>query len=281
MWSRAEIKAKAKTMLKGIYWQAFLVSFVIVFAGGSHGGGSISLGGGGSGGRDDSTSGYEQNVGSAEYNGIDNYDSTQYAETESDPEYAVRFLTFFLIILLVVVVITIIVMLLRIFIGYPLEVGGRKYYIKAAEGESRMGYLGDCFKGGKYGKILGAMLLRDVYTFLWFLLLFIPGLVKRYAYRMVPYILADNPEIGAKRAIELSNQMTKGQKFNIFVLDLSFIGWYILGTLALLIGVLFVKPYDDATNVQLYFALREDAIAQGLTTKAEMNIVEEIDYFEF
>ena len=93
-----------------------------------------------------------------------------------------------------------------------------------------------------------------------------------YAYRMVPYILADNPNIGHRRAIDLSNQMTMGEKFEIFVLDLSFLGWYLLGVLAFGIGVLFVQPYYDATNAELYFELRQQALDRGLTTAEELRL---------
>jgi uncharacterized membrane protein len=91
---------------------------------------------------------------------------------------------------------------------------------------------------------------------------------------MVPYILADNPNIGYARAIELSNQMTKGNKFRIWVLDLSFIGWYILGLLAFVIGIIFVIPYVNSTNAELYIELRKNAFRNGLCTYKELNIAE-------
>lgn len=118
------------------------------------------------------------------------------------------------------------------------------------------------------------MLYKSVLIILWTLLLIIPGIIKSYAYRMVPYILADNPEISHKRAIEISNAMTYGQKFDIFVLDLSFIGWYILGALALGIGVLFVNPYVNATEAELYLVLRQEAIDTGICSQEELNIGE-------
>lgn len=114
------------------------------------------------------------------------------------------------------------------------------------------------------------MLRRGVQIFLWYLLLIIPGIVKSYAYRMVPYILADNPNIGSKEAIKLSNEMTNGHKFNMFVLDISFIGWYLLGILALIVGVLFVLPYVNATEAELYLALRKDALEKGFCSNQDL-----------
>ena len=75
---------------------------------------------------------------------------------------------------------------------------------------------------------------------------------------MVPYILVENPNIEPSKAIRQSIQMTDGHKMNMFILDLSFLGWYILGTLMLGIGVLFVNPYYEATYAQLYVSLKDD-----------------------
>jgi uncharacterized membrane protein len=236
------LKEKAKGVLKGNYWKAFVVSLVLLFAGAN------TRGGGSSGGRE----------------GFNRYRG----------EINERTLVVIGFIILIVAIIAIIAIAIRIFAGYMLEVGGRKFFIRAAEGETNMGYLGYAFSEGRYFNVLLTMLLRSVYTFLWSLLLIIPGIVKSYAYRMVPYILADNPQIGRRRAIELSNEMTNGEKWNMFVLDLSFLGWYLLGVIALGVGVLFVHPYEDATNAELYLVLRDSAIESGLTTYEELNLVD-------
>ena len=68
------------------------------------------------------------------------------------------------------------------------------------------------------------MLLKDIFLCLWSLLFIIPGIIKAYSNAMVPYVLADNPELGAKEAITLSHKMMNGSKWRAFVLDLSFIG---------------------------------------------------------
>ncbi|MCR1933167.1 DUF975 family protein [Clostridium tepidum] len=244
MWTREHIKKRAKRMLSLNYWKAFLVSLVI----------SIAT--------------------------LDNYGEVKNNVNKFNDEYTIFNNTIFdeLISLaeefmVFLASIAIILIILRVILGYMLEVGGRKFFIKASEGETNMEYLGYCFKKGSYFRVLLTMLLRSIYTFLWFLLLIIPGIVKTYAYSMVPYILADNPEIGAERAIQLSNRMTDGEKWDMFVLDLSFIGWYIIGALALGIGVLFVNPYVDATKAELYLILRKKAIDNKLTSYEELNIV--------
>ena len=155
-------------------------------------------------------------------------------------------------------------------IGYPLEVGGRKYFILSSQGDVNLGYLGFAFQRGRYLNVILIMFYRGLLIFLWTLLLIIPGIVKSYAYRMVPYILADNPRIDYRRAVELSNQMTMGYKLDIFILDLSFIGWYLLGALAFGIGILFVRPYEDTTNAELYLVLRKNALEQGMCAYEEL-----------
>ena len=117
--------------------------------------------------------------------------------------------------------------------------------------------------------IIKAMLYKGVLNFLWYLLLIIPGIVKSYAYMMVPYILAENPNIGYKRALELSDQMTYGHKLNIFVLRLSFFGWYFLGVMCCCVGVIFVVPYENATMAELYLVLKGQAIDKEICSREE------------
>lgn len=241
MWDRVELKTKAKEVLKKNYWKAFLISFIIALVGGDSSGGGTA-----------NSNQVRWNMG----HGNINFD------------FVIGALTIGIIIIAFL-------SLIRIFLGYVLEVSGRKFFIRAAENDSDMNYLGFGFSSTRYIEIIKTMLLKGVLTFLWILLLIIPGIVKSYAYRMVPYILADNPNIGCRRAIELSNEMTMGHKFDIFVLDLSFLGWYLLGALLFGIGTLFVRPYDNATNAELYLELRENAVRSGMCTCGELNLSSE------
>jgi uncharacterized membrane protein len=241
MWSRVELKTRAKVVLKKYYWKMFAVSMVILLAGGSEHGGDSG-----------NSNSREKFVGTI------------------SPEMAI----FLKKMAVIFSIMAIVLLILRIVVGYTLEVGGRKFFIRAAEDECNFSYLGLYFRQGRYGGVVGTMFTRTIYLILWTLLLIIPGIIKSYAYRMVPYILADNPSIGTSRAIELSNEMTNGEKWNMFVLDLSFIGWYLLGLLALGIGVLFVMPYEDATKAELYLHLRERAVERGFTSTSELNLIE-------
>lgn len=105
------------------------------------------------------------------------------------------------------------------------------------------------------GNVL-VMFMKSLFVFLWSLLFLIPGIIKSYEYRFVAYIVAENPGIDYKTALAVSRDMTYGHKGAMFVLDLSFIGWFLLGGLLCGIGVLFVYPYYDATYAQLYLRLK-------------------------
>lgn len=251
MWSRKELKDRAKAVLRQIYWSAFGVSVVIAIAGGGNRWGS---GGGGS------RSNYSRNSSFSDIQSS-NFDWTVIS-----------------IILIAVMIAAAVILCLRIFIGYSLEVGGRKFFVQSAQYRNNKGCFSFGFDRQNYTGIIQTMFVKGLFTFLWTLLLIIPGIVKSYAYRMVPYILADNPNIGVSRAISLSNEMTRGHKFDMFVLDLSFIGWYLLGILALGVGVLFVMPYENATNAELYLVLRENAIRSSMCREDEL-LLNQPSYF--
>ena len=96
---------------------------------------------------------------------------------------------------------------------------------------------------------------RGLFTFLWSLLFCIPGIIKAYAYSMAYFVKADHPEYGWNQCLKTSIALMKGNKWRLFVLDLSFIGWYLVGALCLGIGTLWVTPYHQAAHAQFYCGL--------------------------
>ena len=90
----------------------------------------------------------------------------------------------------------------------------------------------------------------------------IGGVILNYAYAMVPYLLRDYPELGAREALRTSSQMMKGHKWDLFVLDLSFIGWILLGIMTAGIGLLWVAPYMDTTHAAFYEDLKNECIEE-------------------
>jgi uncharacterized membrane protein len=254
MWTRAELKTRAKAVLKTNYLIAFLMSLVLSLSG--YGGSS------GTGGAGSSNNGSIRNNINIDYNNFNNdYFDWNFLYNIFDRSE----------VFIIMFAITIITIAYRILIGFQFEVGSRKFFVQSADFKDNTGCIRYAFDGQNYKGIMSTMLLKGIYNFLWFLLLIIPGIIKFYAYRMVPYILADNPNIGASRAIELSKEMMDGNKFSLFVLDISFIGWYFLGALLFGIGVLFVNPYVNATEAELYLVLRRKIFDNNLLNYSEIN----------
>lgn len=109
-----------------------------------------------------------------------------------------------------------------------------------------------------YMNVIKTEFIGDVYIFLWSLLLVIPGIIKSYEYRMVPFILAESPTMETREVLELSRNIMYGNKWQAFLLDMSFIPWHILGVVTLGIGeILYVNPYTNLTDACLYRKLKE------------------------
>ena len=109
----------------------------------------------------------------------------------------------------------------------------------------------------QYVRITLAELLKGIYVLLWMLLLIIPGIVKDYSYAMTEFILKDHPEMSGEEAICQSMKMMQGHKMQLFLLDLSMIGWFILSCLTLGIGFLFLIPYNNSAHAHFYEDLKE------------------------
>ena len=224
MINRKELKENAKKVLKPIYWKSFLVSLILLFATGNFGnyGGS-----------------------NTNFNNNGNIDNIQNLGKMDGNVWAIIFGTGLFAVIISIV--------LRIFVKNPLEVGCRKYFIDTGEsGTNDLNSISFGFKKENYKNVIKVMFFKNLYVFLWSLLFIIPGIIKSYSYKFVPYLLAENPNMKKNKAISLSKILTDGKKIDMCILDLSFIGWYLLGTLALFIGVLFVYPYYNATYAQLY-----------------------------
>lgn len=116
----------------------------------------------------------------------------------------------------------------------------------------------DGFRGGRYTRVFCAIFLVNLFTFLWALLLIIPGIMKAFSYALTPYIIMDEPELTARQAITRSCEIMEGRRWKLFCLYLSFIGWGILSLLTFGIGFLWLLPYMNASFAAFY----EDARAE-------------------
>lgn len=159
---------------------------------------------------------------------------------------------------------------IRLFVSRPVQIGEARFDTLCSYGVMDFKEVFTPFKAGHLVDNAVAMLLRDIKVVLWSLLFIIPGICKSYEYFMIPYILAENPAVNEKRAFEISRNTTYGEKGTMFRLDLSFIGWYLLGIMGLGIGILFVIPYHRAARAELYGALRLKAVKEGYCSKDEI-----------
>lgn len=118
-------------------------------------------------------------------------------------------------------------------------------------------------------------LLSGFFVFLWSLLLVIPGIIKSFAYSQAMYILAENPGIGAREALKRSDEMMNGHKMEMFILGLSFMGWYILGTFTFGLLYIWLIPYMQATMTNFYNAIKPKAGAIAADYEADYATVDD------
>lgn len=239
MWSRSELKARAKEILNRNYWKAVLVSLIFAFLGGS-GGGSAS-------------------VSSSSSAASDN----KYYNAFNDPEALAAFFAILSVALIVVVIMWAVALVLPVFVFNPLIVGCQRYFILCGKAPATISEVVFAFSHS-YMNIVKIMFFKNLYTFLWSLLFIIPGIIKGYEYRMIPYLLAENPDLPMEEAFALTKKMMDGDKGNAFVLDLSFLGWNLLGALTCcILNIFYVNPYQNLTNAQLYEVLKQKIWGSG------------------
>ena len=270
MWSISNLKNRGKEAFKRNYWKCVLVGLVVsMLVGGAGGASSGSFSSGFSSAMesaskasdDDFYSDLEEIFGEDddEYDDFDFDDEEYEAEDEEEFDSAMAFaalgigmavLFAFLIFALIVGII------LDIFVRLPLEVGTSRFFFKNQKTEAKVGELAFAYDN-HWKNIAITMFLRKLYIFLWCLLFIIPGIVKAYEYRMIPYILAENPDMDRKAVFALSKKLMDGEKWHAFGLDLSFIGWHLLSIFTVgVLEVFYVAPYQASTNATLYEALK-------------------------
>ena len=221
-WTRAELKIRAKAAVKMYYWKMVLVAFILsMIGGGASGVGSRSA--------SDNSAG---SGASSMFEGI----NMQVA----------------MIAVIIVLVVVVIALALSVFVFNVLEVGCRGFFSRSMTEDPELGLIADGFTQN-YWNCVKTQFLKSLFIGLWSLLFVIPGVIKAYEYRMVPYLLAEHPEMSSGEIFARSKEMMQGNKWDTFVLDISFVGWVLLSGITL--GVLYifwVGPYIAATDAALY-----------------------------
>ena len=150
-----------------------------------------------------------------------------------------------------------------ILVAYPLTFSLALLFLQFVRGEQKL-YVKGIFKGFSkpyYGKSVGLYLLIGIFTFLWALLLIIPGIIKALSYSLAPYILVDNPELTANQAIDESAKMMQGHKMDLFLILLGYMGLALLSLLALGIPLLWLYPYYQVVLAKFYEEVKADYYA--------------------
>ncbi|MBQ9921169.1 MAG: DUF975 family protein [Clostridia bacterium] len=159
---------------------------------------------------------------------------------------------FALIFAVFALVLSVIVLVFCFFVLYPLNIGTARFFIRNTYEKPDVAELFFGFKNNYSGNVK-TMFLVFLKTLLWTLLFIIPGIIKSYEYAIIPYILAENPEISSKEAFRRAKELMTGRKADLFLFSLSYIGWELLGIMVCCgIGSFFVTPYINAGLAEFY-----------------------------
>ena len=243
MWTNQMLKQNAWNSLKSYYWTAFGVTLVASLLGGN--------------------SNFTGSFGGSSA-------SNSYSESTSDMSTG-QAVTILIAVLVIMVVALGIALAIYAFLGGVVKCGECKFYCKARTGDVNFGYLFDNFQGGRYMPTVKVMFQMQLEITLWTLCFIIPGVIKSYEYMLVPYLMAENPNLSKERVLQISKQTMEGEKMKCFMLGLSFIGWILLGSLACGLGVLFVSPYMEATFAEFYTCMRAKMVTTGITSEEELS----------
>ncbi len=266
MWNRKEIKEKGKKQFKKNYWPCVVVCFLLAFLGCEYSSSATTIHG-----YNPEATIPENVINSAErltnmaiFDAKDNA-ITMIAETAtSTVSYVFKLVGSIKDLILnnytssfILALIFVLEFVYVFLICNPLITGSRKFYIENhSQKKVKIGTILEPFKSKHYFNIIKTMFLQTLYLFLWiFTIIGFP--IKLYEYRMIPFILAQNPELKTKEIFKKSKQMMKGNKWAMFKFDVSYIGWYILNILTLgLTGIFYSNPYKDASTAEIYLKLK-------------------------
>lgn len=230
MWLRSELKEHAKSVLNVNYWWVIAALAILMFA--SRGVNSVSF----------------FNVSVSDPDMLDGF-------WEDGPMILGTF--FVTAASMATMLNTAISAVLWCLVMNPLTVGIQRFLVRACRERAVLGEIMSGFSKS-YKNIVKIMFFRNLYTFLWSMLFVVPGIIKAYEYRMIPFILTENPDIRMEDAFALSKKMMDNEKLNAFVLDISFIGWMILGAFSCgIFYIFYVNPYYQLTNAELYLVLKQ------------------------
>ena len=274
MWTRKEIKENAKEALKRNYWKAVLVSFILIILGGGIHSASAARAGVSTSGDSEQEIMYTADgevivLENGDRNELGEPETRTYHEVAEDVGDAVTeavdtvlteiegaetavIIVLCIVYIMIFIIAFAIVILFDAFVINPLCIGAKRFMLKSVDGMGKISELGYAFDHD-YKNCVKAAFIRDLHIGLGLICFIIPGIYMKYQYYMVDYILAENPDMPYKDVLACSKNMMNGQKWNAFVLDISFILWHMLSLITCgILEVFYVEPYMQLTRASLY-----------------------------
>ena len=226
MLTSKELRAKAWNSLKGKYWRAFLVILVLGLL--------ASIG---------------TSLETSSQTLTETINLVDPSEMDETMELGAA------VVGTIATVMAVVGMAISLFVGNAADVGLAHYFILNTDSKPSFA---DAFYGFKvkYLRNIGTLLLVGIKLALWSLLLVVPGIIKSFEYAIIPYILADDPEITSKEAFRKAKEMMMGNKWRLCKLYISFFGWFVLCVVTCGLGTPFLLPYVNAANAEFYAELK-------------------------
>ena len=265
MWTRKSVKQKGKKAFFGNFWKCVLVAIILSIAVGTASAGASS------------GSSFSTTMTNLIHNSSDDNSSSDRTVTVTDEDGTSHQVTFdvdiadpasidedevnlfiaiFIVGTIIYAIIMVFAMAFKYFLLKPFEYGCRKFFRKNLDEPAKLSNIVYVFDS-HYKNIVKTAFLTDLFIWLWSLLFIVPGIIKAYQYRLVPYIMSENPNMNFRDAQAESARLMKGNKWKSFVLDLSFIGWDILTIFTWgFLEIFFVGPYKASTDAALYESIK-------------------------
>ena len=267
MWTRKSVKQKGKGSFFKNFWKCVLVGLILAtvigaMSGGSSAGSNVSSFTSFLANQDDgdvTVTDPAEDLGDNDITDpTDNHIDLSFTDDDGNTYditgYAI--VGVILVVLVVTLIAAAIGLAVKYFLLVPFEFGCRKFFRKNLDEPAKLSNIVYVFDS-HYKNIVKTAFMRNLFIYLWSLLFIVPGIIKAYEYRMVPYIMSEDPTMNYKDALAESKKLMMGNKWKTFVLDLSFIGWDILSLMTWgMLDIFFLAPYKASTDAALYESLK-------------------------
>ena len=262
---RKELKQAGKNLFQKNYWYSVLVAFLMAFTG--------------TGNTPSFNFSFNVNTETNSDNpfGVNNFETI--LEAFKDSFEGIVETPFFIIMIATILSVVAMSCVLAYFIFASFRCGGIRYFLKARKNQpAEIKEVFENLRDKTNFNIAKVTFSRDISIFLWMLVFFIPGIIKSYEYWAIDYILAVRPDINKDEAKRLSKILMDGNKWNVFELSISFLGWDLLTIFTMgLLNIFYVNPYKQATFVEFFSEIRLQALAKGTITLNDIPDYEFID----